>query len=61
MILTDESPMPFGKYKNSSMADVPADYLMLLYNEGLKPGNVKDYIQDNIDVLKQQVKNDRNR
>jgi hypothetical protein len=25
---TDKTPMPFGKYKNIALGDVPADYLL---------------------------------
>jgi len=33
MKLTDESPMPFGKYKGEKMANVPASYLKWIYDE----------------------------
>lgn len=44
--LDDESLMPFGKHKGKLMIDVPDNYLIFLYQSGLKPGNVKDYIED---------------
>lgn len=47
---TDTTPMPFGKYKGTAMANVPAWYLIWLYREG-SPGVVKPYIQENFDVL----------
>lgn len=55
--LTDTSEMPFGKYKGMAMIDVPANYLLWLYEKGLQNGNVKDYIEDNLEVLKQEIKN----
>jgi len=65
MTLTDESPMPFGKYKGTEMANVPADYLMWLYNQrpGMKPFGreaqaVRDYTMENMDALKKEMKND---
>lgn len=51
MRLTDESPMPFGKYKGENMEDVPASYLLWLYGNNVCSGVVKRYIQDNHDVL----------
>ncbi len=54
--LTDESLMPFGKYKGKKMANVPAYYLLYIYDGGLMAGPVYDYIQDNIDALKQEIK-----
>jgi uncharacterized protein (DUF3820 family) len=32
-MLTDESKMPFGKYKGDQMINVPANYLLFLYND----------------------------
>lgn len=50
-MMTDESLMPFGKYRGRQMADVPADYLLWLYDAGKCFGQVKDYIFNNLDVL----------
>lgn len=64
MTLTDNSPMPFGKHVNTPMANVPAGYLLWLYNDKIKgvPGiklskyqrAVRDYVEENMDVLKQE-------
>jgi hypothetical protein len=32
--MTDETPMPFGKYKGQKMKHVPADYLLWLWDCG---------------------------
>lgn len=48
---TDSSLMPFGKYKDIRLIDVPASYLLWLY-ENDKAGNVKSYIEDNLDAIK---------
>ena len=53
--LTDESLMPFGKYKGTKMANVPADYLVWLLNNGCNVGLVADYIRDNLDVLNAEI------
>lgn len=61
-MLEDSSPMPFGKYKGKSMEDVPASYLLWLFDEmndkqTLSPDSqlVKAYIEDNIDVLNKEA------
>lgn len=64
MALTDESPMPFGKHKGEKMANVPASYLLWIYDEWTLPNprfgfvhkEVKEYIEENLDVLKKEVK-----
>jgi hypothetical protein len=38
------------------MANVPAQYLFWLYNENKCSGEVKEYIKDNLDVLKSEIK-----
>jgi len=56
MALYDENPMPFGKYKGEKMANVPATYLMWLYDENKCNKEVRDYIEDNLEVLKTEIK-----
>lgn len=64
MALTDESIMPFGKHKGKEMANVPASYLLWIYDEWTLPNprfgfvhqEVKAYIEVNLDVLKKEVK-----
>jgi uncharacterized protein (DUF3820 family) len=51
MALNDNSPMPFGKYKGQKMENVPASYLLWLYDENKCNREVRDYIADNLDVL----------
>lgn len=61
-MLTDESPMPFGKHKEKKMANVPASYLLFLYNQNIGKkvwGGMHDvmvYVNDNMDALKQEVR-----
>lgn len=58
--MNDESIMPFGKHKGEKLANVPAKYLLWLYDTGCNSGTsheeLKAYIEDNMDVLKQEVK-----
>jgi uncharacterized protein (DUF3820 family) len=61
MKLTDTSLMPYGKHKDIEMANVPASYLLWLYESKLKTDSkinmslnnkmLKDYILDNLEIL----------
>lgn len=53
MKLTDQSPMPFGTHKDKKMEDVPADYLLWLWDNGAHGvlGPVHDYIRENFSAL----------
>lgn len=57
MALNDNSPMPWGKHKGQKMANVPASYLMWLYDNNKCNAEVQTYIKDNMDVLKEEIKN----
>lgn len=59
MKLTDESPMPFGKYAGAKMANVPADYLIWLYDNGKTSEQVRQYIEENKDVLDIEIERKR--
>ena len=59
MILKDDSKMPFGKYINEKMANVPAEYLLWLLKENKCSGDVKVYILDNKEVLEEEVKRNK--
>jgi uncharacterized protein (DUF3820 family) len=54
--LNDESPMPYGIHKNEKMIDVPASYLLFLYENGKCNQAVKEYVVDNLDCLKMEVR-----
>ena len=56
MKLTDNTPMPFGKYKDVAMANVPANYLIWLYDNSKCNNEVLEYIIDNMEVLKNEIK-----
>ena len=65
MILTDESKMPFGKHSKTKtkMANVPARYLLWMYNQPGKPRGaeaeaVRNYTIENLDALKKEVGDD---
>lgn len=56
--MTAQSIMPFGKHRGQRMEDVPAAYLLWLWNNGLKdqPGKeVHGYVSENLDALQQEA------
>jgi uncharacterized protein (DUF3820 family) len=53
--IDDNSIMPFGKYKGEKMANVPPDYLIWLYENGKCYGDIKQYIAENMEVLKSEI------
>lgn len=57
MKYTDETLMPFGKFKGKKLANVDADYLMWWYRENRHQGHpLQKYIEENLEVLKAQEK-----
>ena len=46
--------MPFGKFRGTAMVNVPAPYLLWLYNNGCDHAGVKKYIIENLDGLNQE-------
>ena len=55
-MLTDESRMPWGKYKGEKMANVPGSYLLWLYENNKCDRETRDYIEDNLDAIKSEIK-----
>jgi len=53
--MDDNSLMPWGKYKGTSLVNVPASYLVWLFENDKCYGELKDYIEDNWDVLKKEM------
>lgn len=54
--MEDSDLMPFGKYKGKEMEDVPAQYLLWLYSEGCDNEYVIDYVEENLDVLRKELR-----
>jgi uncharacterized protein (DUF3820 family) len=53
---TDNTPMPFGKYKDKALANVPAEYLLWLLSDNyISDGLLKDYIVENKEQLTKEV------
>jgi uncharacterized protein (DUF3820 family) len=53
--LTDKDPMPFGKHRGTKMANIPAAYLLWLFNAGCENEAVKKYIINNLDGLNAEI------
>ena len=52
----ESTKIHFGKHKGMDLEDVPASYLLWLYeNEIVKDGVVFDYIIKNLDGIKKQI------
>lgn len=48
--------MPFGKHKGENIEEVPADYLVWLYeNKEDLYGDIKEFIDDNLEDLRVQA------
>jgi uncharacterized protein (DUF3820 family) len=54
--MNDESIMPFGKYKGEKLANVPAKYLLWLYDQSCNNKELYAYIEENLDALESEVK-----
>lgn len=58
MVLNDESLMPWGKYKGIPIGEVPAEYLLWLYEEkGIHDPKVHSYVLNNLNILRMQMQN----
>jgi uncharacterized protein (DUF3820 family) len=57
--MEDTDLMPYGIHKGKEMQDVPADYLLWLYEEGKLTEPVREYIEDNLEVLKVEIERNK--
>jgi len=53
---TDSTLMPFGKHKGTALANVPAEYLIYIYENMTLSEGLKQYIKKNKDVLDAEIK-----
>lgn len=61
MELNVKSPMPQGKFKGQPMENVPYWHLLWLENQPYFRKDVKQYIEENRDVLELEKKRDKYR
>lgn len=59
-MMTDNSIMPFGKFKGEKLANVPHWYLIWLHKENKAFGDLKKYIDENLQVLEEEAKRTKN-
>lgn len=57
--MTDQDIMQFGKNKGKKLANVPADYLIWLYDNNKCYGNLRRYIKENYDLLLSEIDGSR--
>ena len=53
--LTDDSKMPFGMHRDKRLEDVPADYLLFMYEKDRLGPALREYVEENMDVLKKEI------
>lgn len=58
--LNDNSVMSFGLHQGKKLIDVPAKYLMWLYDNNKCNPSLREYIEFNIDVIKQEIEDSEN-
>jgi uncharacterized protein (DUF3820 family) len=59
MALSDISKMPFGKFRGQKLEDVPASYLIWLYDNNKCNGELKEYIKGIYRLLEMEVENEK--
>lgn len=59
MKLTDQSPMPIGKHRGEKMEDVPARYLLWLWDQGVwreVDSDLHAYIKESFSALETEAR-----
>lgn len=55
LVITENSPMPYGKYKGKKIKDLPSDYLLWLYYNNRAIMAIRSYVEKHIRELEQQA------
>lgn len=55
--MQDSDKIWFGKHQGKRLIDIPADYLIWIYEQGKCSGPLRKYIENNMDALKKEIKN----
>lgn len=53
---TDQTVINYGKHAGQKLANIPADYLIWLYENDKCNAPMRAYIKDNLEVLKAEIK-----
>jgi len=56
IVFTDETPMPWGKYQGEKLGTIRGSYFIFLYEKQLCAGPLQDYIIDNLECFKLEIK-----
>jgi len=56
MDITDETLMPWGKFRGTKMANVPSSYLKWCYDNNYGNAAFRGYIESNMDVILKDIK-----
>lgn len=54
--ITDNSLMPYGKYKGKKMANIQASYLLWMYRNDKLFKALEVYVEENMDALEKEEK-----
>ena len=57
--LNDNSLMLTGTYKGKPLSKIPASYLLSYYKKSKIDEDIKEYIEENLDVLQYEAKNEK--
>lgn len=52
MAYTDTTIITWGKYKGRALANIPADYLLYVYTKGWGNTDFKEYLADNLEIIR---------
>ncbi len=58
-MVADTFIMPFGKHKGEKIVNVPAEYLLFMFESNKLFGTTKQYVSENLDVLRKEKKSDK--
>jgi uncharacterized protein (DUF3820 family) len=54
--LTDKDLISFGIHKGKQLISVPASYLIWCFDNNKCPKDLRDYIEDNMNVLRDEIR-----
>ncbi len=57
--MDDSSPMPFGIYKGRALREVPAGYLLFLHEQGKRYWGLTNFIEHNLEKIKEQAEKNK--
>ena len=49
----------FGKYKGQHVENIEDDYKLWLYNQNIRDSEIKKYLEDNIEIIKFRIEENK--